>query len=254
MSMDAAFRALADASRRALLDRLREKGGQSLGELCMGLSMSRQAVTKHLGILEAANLVSTRKEGRRKLHFLNPVPIHEIGKRWIGKFERPHLDALSDLKRKLESPLPADEKSGAAAWGACGFLFDANDHKVLLHLRDGNTFWNPNRWAFFGGNGEASESFRDCFVRELREEIGLSIAPQEAIALRVYRHKSGQERAVFYVRSAVAVSELTLGEGADMRWIGLDELDRYDLTEATRDDLQFFVAQLERETRERDGR
>lgn len=241
--MDAVFRALADKSRRALLDRLREKGGQSLGDLCGGLEVSRQAVTKHLGILEAANLVSTRKEGRRKLHFLNPVPIHEIGERWIGQFERPHLDVLSDLKRKLESP--AGDARDVAAWGACGFLFDANQRKVLLHLRDGNTSWSPNRWAFFGGNGEAGESFRDCFVRELREEIGLAVAPEEAIALRIYRLKSGRERAVFYVRAAVPVSELTLGEGAGMRWIGLAELDAYDLTEATRDDLRFFAAQLQ---------
>jgi DNA-binding transcriptional ArsR family regulator/8-oxo-dGTP pyrophosphatase MutT (NUDIX family) len=247
MSMDAVFRALADESRRALLDRLREKGGQSLGELCSGLTMSRQAVTKHLVILEAAHLVSTRKEGRRKLHFLNPVPIHEIGERWIGKFERPHVDALSDLKRRLESPRGVEGDASAAGWGACGFLFDAAAHKVLLHLRDGNTSWNPNRWAFFGGNGDVGESLRDCFVRELREEIGLELAPEDAIALRVYRNKSGQERAVFYVRKAVPVSELTLGEGAGMRWVGLDELDSYDLTEATRDDLGFFISQLTNE-------
>ena len=102
MSMDAVFRALADESRRALLDRLFARNGQTLGELCEGLEMTRQAVTKHLAILEAANLVSTRKDGREKLHFLNPVPIHEIAERWIGKFERAHLDALSDLKRELE--------------------------------------------------------------------------------------------------------------------------------------------------------
>jgi DNA-binding transcriptional ArsR family regulator len=103
MTMDAVFRALADESRRALLDRLFERNGQSLGELCEGLQMTRQAVSKHLAILEGANLVSTRKEGRNKLHFLNPVPIHDIALRWIGKFERAHLDALSDLKRELES-------------------------------------------------------------------------------------------------------------------------------------------------------
>ena len=248
MSMDAVFRALADASRRALLDRLREKGGQSLGELCAGLSMSRQAVTKHLGILETANLVSTRREGRKKLHFLNPVPIHDIGERWIAKFERPHLDALSRLKQEVET------EHAQAAWGACGFLFDAGARKVLLHLRDAKTVWNPNRWAFFGGNGEEGESFLDCFVRELREEIGLSIAPDAAVPLRVYRLKSGAVRAVFYLHATVPISELTLGEGADMRWIGLDELDRYDLTEATEDDLQFFTARLERETREREDR
>jgi len=100
--MDRVFKALADKSRRRLLDRLRAENGQSLGELCEGLAMSRQAVTKHLKILEAANLVATRKEGRLKLHFINPVPINDIAERWIGKFERAPLAALADLKRKLE--------------------------------------------------------------------------------------------------------------------------------------------------------
>ncbi|WP_321793930.1 metalloregulator ArsR/SmtB family transcription factor [Caballeronia sp. J97] len=102
MDDDSVFRALADASRRQLLDRLHEANGQTLGELCDGLSMTRQAVSKHLGILEDANLVSTQRHGREKRHFLNPVPIHEIAQRWISKFERPRLDALSDLKRTLE--------------------------------------------------------------------------------------------------------------------------------------------------------
>jgi DNA-binding transcriptional ArsR family regulator len=103
MRMDTVFRALADESRRALLDRLFARNGQTLGELCDGLSMTRQAVSKHLAILEGANLVSTRRAGRSKLHFLNPVPIHDIAARWIGKFERAHLDALSELKARLES-------------------------------------------------------------------------------------------------------------------------------------------------------
>lgn len=102
MSMDAVFRALADASRRQLLDRLHNKNGQSLGELCEGLAMSRQAVTKHLAILENANVVVCKRQGREKLHFINPVPIHDIAERWIGKFERGRLAALADLKRKLE--------------------------------------------------------------------------------------------------------------------------------------------------------
>jgi DNA-binding transcriptional ArsR family regulator len=102
MSEDAVFRALADASRRQLLDRLHSKNGQNLGELCQGLDMTRQAVAKHLSILEESNLVSTRRQGREKLHFINPVPINEIAERWIGKFERPRLSALSELKRKLE--------------------------------------------------------------------------------------------------------------------------------------------------------
>jgi DNA-binding transcriptional ArsR family regulator len=102
MNEDAVFRALADGSRRQLLDRLHERGGQTLGELCLGLEMTRQAVSKHLAILEEANLVSWRKQGREKLHFINPAPIGEIAERWIHKFERPVLGALFHLKQTLE--------------------------------------------------------------------------------------------------------------------------------------------------------
>ena len=102
MTMDAIFRALADPSRRKLLDRLHQKNGQTLGDLCRGLNMTRQAVAKHLGILRKANLVSWKREGRERLHFINPVPINEIAERWINKFEVPHLRALSNLKKKLE--------------------------------------------------------------------------------------------------------------------------------------------------------
>jgi len=100
--MDTVFRALADASRRELLDRLRADNGQTLGQLCERLAMTRQAVSKHLAILEDANLVVTVKRGREKLHYLNPVPIHQIGERWIKKFERARLTALGELKRQLE--------------------------------------------------------------------------------------------------------------------------------------------------------
>src|SRR5882672_5376767 len=101
--MDDVFRALADTSRRELLDRLHAHNGQTLNELCARLAMTRQAVSKHLAILESANLVVTVRRGREKLHYLNPVPIHEIAERWIGKFERHRLQALSDLKKNLES-------------------------------------------------------------------------------------------------------------------------------------------------------
>ena len=92
----------ADASRRRLLDRLLGEDGQTLGEMCQGLDMTRQAVAKHLSILEEANLVSWKRQGREKLHFINPVPINDIAERWIGKFERGRLAALADLKKKLE--------------------------------------------------------------------------------------------------------------------------------------------------------
>lgn len=100
--MDEVFKALADGSRRSLLDRLHARNGQTLLELCDGLDMTRQAVTKHLRILEDASLVTAVKHGREKLHYLNPVPIHQIGERWIRKFERDKLVALSELKRQLE--------------------------------------------------------------------------------------------------------------------------------------------------------
>jgi DNA-binding transcriptional ArsR family regulator len=102
MSMDAVFRALADPVRRKLLDNLHARNGQTLSQLCKGRDMTRQAVTKHLAVLEHANLVVTRWRGREKLHFINPVPINSIAERWISKFEAPRLNALSELKRTLE--------------------------------------------------------------------------------------------------------------------------------------------------------
>ncbi|MGA8005190.1 MAG: metalloregulator ArsR/SmtB family transcription factor [Burkholderiales bacterium] len=99
---DALFKALADPSRRKLLDLLHAHDGQTLIELCEELDMTRQGVTQHLAILEAANLVASVRRGREKLHFLNPVPLQEIYERWIAKFEKPRLKALSDLKHKLE--------------------------------------------------------------------------------------------------------------------------------------------------------
>jgi DNA-binding transcriptional ArsR family regulator len=102
VEMDKVFKALADSTRRRLLDSLRAEGGQTLLSLCRNLDMTRQAVTQHLGRLEDANLVATVRRGREKLHYLNPVPIHDIHERWIEKFERHHLDLLRDLKNKLE--------------------------------------------------------------------------------------------------------------------------------------------------------
>lgn len=100
--MDEVFKALADASRRQLLDRLYTDNGQTLSELCKGLDMSRQAVTKHLALLEAANLVVTVRRGREKLHYLNPAPIAGIYDRWIHKYQRRKLRALQELKQQLE--------------------------------------------------------------------------------------------------------------------------------------------------------
>jgi len=102
MNTNKVFKALGDPTRRALLDLLCEKNGQTLGELCGNLDMTRQSVTQHLGILEDANLVTTLKRGREKLHFINPVPLHEVYERWVRKFERQRLSLLHDLKKELE--------------------------------------------------------------------------------------------------------------------------------------------------------
>lgn len=104
-AMDKVFKALADDTRRRLLDRLHEDNGQTLGELCARIAMTRQSVTQHLGVLEAANLVSTVWRGREKLHYLNPVPLHEIQERWIDKFESPRLRVLGAVKRRAEEAM-----------------------------------------------------------------------------------------------------------------------------------------------------
>jgi DNA-binding transcriptional ArsR family regulator len=100
--MDKVFKALASPARRRLLDSLRAQNGQTLGDLCTHLDMTRQAVTQHLRRLEGANLVATVRRGREKLHYLNPVPLNEIYQRWIKKYERGRLNALRDLKKRLE--------------------------------------------------------------------------------------------------------------------------------------------------------
>lgn len=102
MDDDKIFKALADPSRRMLLDRLCERNGQTLGQLCEAMGMTRQSVTQHLGLLEQASLISTRRRGREKLHFINPVPLYEVYGRWIRKFEESRLSLLHDLKHDLE--------------------------------------------------------------------------------------------------------------------------------------------------------
>src|SRR3954462_7174101 len=109
-SIDDAFKALADPSRRLLLDSLNERNGQTLGELCSHLEIARQSVSKHLAVLEAANLIPTVRRGREKLHYLNAAPINEIAERWITRYERGRVHALADLKRALEDT-PVDRPS-----------------------------------------------------------------------------------------------------------------------------------------------
>ena len=102
MTDDLVFKALGDPTRRKLLDLLSERNGQTLGQLCEHLQMTRQSATQHLGLLEAANLVTSVKRGREKLHYINPVPLHDIYERWVRKFETQRLSLLHDLKSNLE--------------------------------------------------------------------------------------------------------------------------------------------------------
>src|SRR4029453_15361589 len=104
------FKALADPTRRLLLDSLNERNGQTLRELCSGLDMARQSVSKHLPVLEAANLVTTVRRGREKLHYLNAAPLNDIAERWITRYDRDRVHALADLKRELEET-PRDKPS-----------------------------------------------------------------------------------------------------------------------------------------------
>lgn len=114
--MDSVFRALADPTRRMLLDRLREHNGLTLGKLCEGLEMARQSATQHLGVLEQASLVIVVRRGRERLHYLNPAPIHEIGERWISVFDRPRLQAISDIKNQAEEYAMTDRPASVPSY------------------------------------------------------------------------------------------------------------------------------------------
>jgi uncharacterized protein YndB with AHSA1/START domain/DNA-binding transcriptional ArsR family regulator len=115
-SVDQVFKALADSTRRLLLDRLRESNGQTLGELCTHLGMARQSATQHLDILERANLVTVVRRGRERLHYLNPAPIHELQERWISEFDQPRLQAISAIKRQAEEYAMTSEPSSVPSY------------------------------------------------------------------------------------------------------------------------------------------
>lgn len=128
---------------------------------------------------------------------------------------------------------------------AGGFLYNQKNGSVLLHHRDRETKFNPDKWAFFGGLNEGSETFVECFVRELREEIGLSIDPKEAFFLREYLNTDFDTyRTVFYAERDDAVDTLTLWEGAGFEWVPISNVFDYDLTENVRDDLRYFTGHV----------
>lgn len=128
---------------------------------------------------------------------------------------------------------------------AGGFLYDAESRRVLLHLRDGKAPINPNKWSFFGGGSEGDETAEECLARELQEELGIKVDAADCKPLRDYLNERLQTwRYVFYVERFVPESEITLGEGADFRWVALEEVEELDLTTGTREDLRFFRANL----------
>jgi uncharacterized protein YndB with AHSA1/START domain/DNA-binding transcriptional ArsR family regulator len=150
------FKALADPSRRHLLDLLRERDGRTLGELAAGLTMARQSATQHLAVLESANLVSVVWQGRQKLHYLNPVPLQDIQERWIGRFERTRLQVLNEIRRRAEERPMGDSGTSSDQAGRPTFSYtiyiEATAERVWQALTDADltaTFWghsNVSDW------------------------------------------------------------------------------------------------------------
>lgn len=129
---------------------------------------------------------------------------------------------------------------------ASGFFLDRERQQILLHLRDGNTKNNPHKWAFFGGLIEGEETPEEGFIREIQEELGIDVKKGEACFLREYFNEPhNTHKSVFYVERYVDPKEIILGEGADFRWIPLDEVLGYDMTDTTRDDLEFLFGKLD---------
>ncbi len=149
---DKVFKALGDPSRRRLLDRLYGKNGQSLGELCEALDMARQSVTQHLGLLEDANLISTVRRGREKLHFINPVPLHDVYERWVRKFEQGRLTLLYDLKQELENPKGTEMTDKSASFVYVTYIRTTPDkiYEAITTPEVARRYWgheNVSEWT-----------------------------------------------------------------------------------------------------------
>ncbi|MCX4918432.1 MULTISPECIES: metalloregulator ArsR/SmtB family transcription factor [unclassified Streptomyces] len=180
MDADAVFKALADPSRRRLLDLLHERSGLTLNELCDGLDMRRQSVSQHVQLLEAANLVTSFRDGRRKLHFLNPVPIREIQNRWIWKFEDPHLATLDTIKRRAQEHAMTSPNTGTVPDYVYTTYIRATAEQVWHALTD------PELTSRFWGHAQVSDWTVGSRVDHLRSD-GSGISDAAGSVLEVDR-------------------------------------------------------------------
>lgn len=185
------FKALADPGRRRLLDMLHERAGLTLGELCEGLEMRRQSASQHVEILEAANLVTSVRRGRRKLHYLNPVPIHEIHARWIRKFEETHLAALDTIKKHAEHAHEAKENAMENAMDPTLHAETVPDYVYTTYIRaTADEVWtaltDPDVTARFWGHSQVSDWHVGSRVEHVRVD-GSGIADAAGTVVEVDR-------------------------------------------------------------------
>ena len=180
--MDAIFKALGDPGRRRLLDRLNERNGLTLSELCADMGMTRQSVTKHLDVLEAAGLLTTLRRGRERLHYLNAAPINDIADRWIHTYDRARAEALSDLKTALEATTPMDQKSDQTTFVYTTYIH-ATPERVWQGLTDPAFTTRYWRHEVSGGNSFSSDWHKGSSYDLSFEKIDLVISDSEQVIL-----------------------------------------------------------------------
>jgi DNA-binding transcriptional ArsR family regulator/uncharacterized protein YndB with AHSA1/START domain len=180
--MDAVFKALGDPGRRHLLDRLNERNGLTLTELCADMGMTRQSVTKHLDVLEAAGLVTALRRGRERLHYLNAAPINDISDRWIHSYDRARAEALSDLKTALEATTPMDQKSDQTSFVYTTYIHTTPE-RVWQGLTDPTFTTRYWRHPVSGGSSFPSDWQKGSTYNLAYEEVGLVISDPEQVIL-----------------------------------------------------------------------
>ena len=185
--MDAVFRALSDPARRRLLDRLNERNGLTLTELSTDMGMTRQSVSKHLDVLEEADLVATLRRGREKLHYLNAAPINDIADRWIHHYDRARAEALSDLKTALEAT-PMDHKSNQTTFVYTTYI-NATPEQVWQGLTEPaftERYW---RHPVSGGVSYRTDWRKGSSVDVAYDEVGLVVSDPEQVILESDPHR-----------------------------------------------------------------